>query len=92
MRTAMWIVLNADELTLLDQQDPSTANDGGFQNMLVGFQKGLRRGTSELKLTEDDVQRIARYAFDFKNGGWQTRLVGIFGRALGPNLGREPVG
>ena len=86
----MFIVLNADESALLDRQDQSTAGDGGFQSMLVGFQKALRRGTSELKLTEDDVQRIARYAFDFKNGGWQTRLVGIFGRTLGANLGRKP--
>ena len=86
----MFIVLNADEIALLDRQDQSTASDGGFQSMLVGFKKALRRGTSELKLTEDDVQRIAHYAFDFKNGGWQTRLVGIFGRTLGANLRREP--
>ena len=88
----MWIVLNADELALLDEQDPSTVNDGGFQNILVGFQKRVRRGTSELKLTDDEVQRVAHYAFDLGNGGWQTCLVGIFGRTLGPNLGREPVG
>lgn len=86
----MWIVLNAEEIVLLDRQDPSTASDGGFQSMLVGFQKALRRGTSELKLTDDDVERIAHYAFDLGNGGWQTRLLGIFGRTLGPNLGREP--
>ncbi len=87
----MWIILNADEIALLDKQDPSTAKEGGFQSMLVEFQQRLRRGTSELKLSDNDVQRIAQYAFDFKNGGWQTRLVGIFGRSLGPNLGRDPV-
>ena len=84
----MWIELNDDEIAMLDRQDPQTARDGGFQGMLVGFQKSLRRSTHELKLSDEDVERIARYAFDMGNGGWQTRLVGIFGRALGPNLGR----
>ena len=88
----MFIVLNSDEIALLDKQDSSTARDGGFQSMLVEFQKRLRRGTSELKLSEDDIQRIAHYAFDFKNGGWQTRLVGIFGRTIGSRLGREAIG
>lgn len=85
----MWIVLNEAEIALLDEQDPSTEKDGGFQSLLVGFQRALRRGTSELKLTEEDVERIASYAFDMKQGGWQDRLVAIFGRTLGPNLGRE---
>lgn len=85
-----WVVLNKEEIALLDKQNPSTASDGGFQSMMVDFQKRFRRATSELKLSEDDIDRIARYAFDMGNGGWQTRLVGIFGRELGPTLGREP--
>jgi hypothetical protein len=85
---AKWIVLNAEEIALLDEQDSATGGDGGFQSMLVRFQKDLRRGTSELKLADDDIERIGRYAFDMGNGGWQTRLVGIFGRSLGPRLGR----
>ena len=85
-----WVVLNDAEIALLDEQDRSTAKDGGFQNMLVGFQSRLRRGTSELKLSDDDVDRIARYAFEYGNGGWEDRLIGIFGRVLGPNLGRDP--
>ena len=86
----MWIVLNPDEIALLDRQDPGTAKDGGFQGMMVGLQRALRRGTSELKLTGVEIERIAHYAFDYGNGGWETRLIGIFGRTLGPNLGREP--
>lgn len=77
---------------MLDKQDPSTARDGGFQSMMVGFQKALRRGTNELKLTDNDIERIAQYAFDYRNGGWQTDLIGIFGRTLGPNLGRTGQG
>lgn len=86
----MWIVLNAEEVAILDRQDRATEGDGGFQRMLVRFQKALRRGTSELKLSEEDIERIAQYAFDYKNGGWESRLIGIFSRTLGPNLGREP--
>ena len=82
----MWIVLNKEEIALLDRQDPITARDGGFQSMLVDFQKRLRRGTSELKLSDDDIDRIRKYAFEMGSGGWQTRLVGIFGRTLGPQL------
>jgi hypothetical protein len=73
----MWVVLNKEEIALLDKQDPASSGDGGFQNMLVRFQKELRRGTSELRLSDDDKEQIARYAFDFKNGGWQNRLVGF---------------
>lgn len=84
-----WVVLNQEEIALLDKQDSSTGGDGGFQSMMVAFKKNLRRPTSELKLSDDDIERIARYAFDMGNGGWQSRLVGIFGRVLGPKLGRE---
>ena len=83
------VVLNADEITALDQQNPSTAGDGGFQRFIVGLQQKLRRGTSELILTDDDQEAIAHHAFDIGQGGFQTRLVKIFGRTLGPQLGRE---
>ncbi|MFN7979524.1 MAG: hypothetical protein U0P30_15430 [Vicinamibacterales bacterium] len=86
---ARWVVLEPHEIELLDRQDPASARDGGFQGFLVGLQKRVRRASRELKLEDDDIERIAAYAFDYKNGGWQTRLLGIFGRELGPNLGRE---
>ena len=84
------VELNAEELALLDEQDPATAGDGGFQRFIVGLQRRVRRGTSELILDDDDQEAIAHYAFDFRQGGWQTRLVKIFGRELGPELGRTP--
>ena len=84
-----WIVLNDDEIALLDKQDPATAKDGGFQGFMVDLQQRLRRGTQELKLTDGDIERIAQYAFDYKQGGWEDRLKAIFGRHLGPNLGRD---
>ena len=85
----MFIVLTPEEIALLDTQDPDSASGGGYQKLLVDFQKRLRRGTQELKLSDEDLERIAKYAFDYKNGGWQTRLLEIFGRALGSNLGRS---
>jgi hypothetical protein len=86
---AKWVVLEPHEIEILDRQNPSTAGDGGFQKFMVDLQKAVRRGTRELKLSDEDLERISHYAFDMKNGGWQDRLVGIFGRSLGPNLGRE---
>lgn len=87
---AKWIVLEPEEIAILDRQSPSTAKDGGFQHFLVELQKRLRRPSRELKLEDSDIERIAAYAFDYKQGGWEDRLKGIFGRSLGPNLGREP--
>lgn len=86
---AKWVVLNNAEIALLDEQDPASRGDGGFQRLMVDLQTGLRRSTKELKLSDDDLARIPKYAFDYKQGGWEDRLKGIFGRTLGPNLGRE---
>ena len=85
-----WVVLNDAEIALLDEQDSSSRGDGGFQRLMVDLKAGLRRPTKELKLSDDDLERIPKYAFDYKQGGWEDRLKGIFSRTLGPNLGREP--
>jgi hypothetical protein len=83
------ITLTAEELALLDRQDPSTESDGGWQGLLVELQTRVRRSDRRIVLSEEDVLRIARYAFDYGQGGWEDRLVGVFGRALGPHLGRS---
>jgi hypothetical protein len=82
------ITLNPSEIALLDRQDPMTERDGGFQKLLVDLQYSLNRKTGALALTDDLEEKISRYAFDYKNGGWEDRLKGIFSRTLGPNLGR----
>jgi hypothetical protein len=84
-----WVVLNDEEIELLDRQDPATARDGGIQHFLVDLQSRLRRPTQELKLTDEDLEKIPHLAFDMGSGGWETRLQGIFGRTLGPKLGRQ---
>jgi hypothetical protein len=84
----MDVLLTAAEIAELDKQDPVTASDGGYQSLLVSLQQRVDRGTGGLMLTADDLRRIPMYAFDYGNGGWEDRLVGAFGRSLGPRLGR----
>jgi hypothetical protein len=73
---------------VLFRQDPSTEADGGWQGLLVHLQRAVNLATGEMLLDGDDVERIARYAFDYGQGGWESRLTEVFGRTLGPTLGR----
>ena len=82
------IMLNTSEVEVLDRQDPLTERDGGFQKLLVDLQYSVDRKTGALALSDEHEEKIARYAFDYKNGGWEDRLKRIFSRTLGPNLGR----
>lgn len=84
----MRVVLTAEEIGELRRQNPSTAGDGGFQGLLVRLQKNVDASSGELTLSDDDLRRIPMYAFDYNNGGWESRLRRAFGRTLGPNLGR----
>lgn len=78
--------LNDVELELLRRQDPSTEQDGGYQQLLVLLQGEIEEGTNRIFLTRPVRARIRRYAFEYNQGGWQDRFVKIFGRHLGPNL------
>ena len=82
------VILNQQEVDALDIQDPATSSDGGYQGFLVSLQRKLNRETGELRLTDEDLLKIPRYAYHYKQGGWQNRLKSIFGRTLGPDLGR----
>jgi len=84
----MQIILNNAEIQLLFQQAPETRGDGGYQNFLTKLQNKTDRITGILELTEKDLERIHRYAYEYGNGGWETRLMEIFGRVLGARLGR----
>ncbi len=84
----MRIILTASEMSELFRQHPGTKGDGGFQSLLVKLQGRVNRATGDLLLTPALLERIPRYAFDYGNGGWENRLMAIFSRALGPNLGR----
>jgi len=75
-------ILTKDEMDELFRQDPTTANDGGFQNFMIRLQKQARRPSLEIRLDEDDIERIRKYAADSKHGGFQQRILKIFGRLL----------
>ena len=62
---------------------------GGFENLIRRLQKQVNHATAEIKLTKKDLEDIQRCAFDYKQGGFEDRLVAIFGRVLGPKLGRD---
>jgi hypothetical protein len=82
----MEVLLTSDEMGEIFKQAPHTARDGGFQGLLVGFQRRIDRTTGRLLLTTGDAYRIKTYAFRYRNGGWENRLRRAFGRTLGPNL------
>ena len=83
---AVDVILNHDEIKELLKQDPDTEHDGGWQGLLVGLQKRTNKTTGHLTLTAADLEQMQRYAFHYKRGGWQARLLAIFGRTLGPKL------
>lgn len=83
------VFLDSDEISILDRQDPRTASNGGWQQLQVNLQMKVQRPSGRLNLSDSDLEKIPRYAFDYKNGGWENRLMRIFQRSLGRNLGRD---
>jgi hypothetical protein len=76
-------------------RDDGANQTGGFQNLIRKLREQCI-GRSHVQgvpvvicdLDAGDQERIPRYAFDYKGGGWENRLKAIFGRVLGPYLGR----
>ena len=81
-----FLELNRDEIAELDQP---TRGSGGFQSFINRLQSKLNHATGTITLTDDDVADIQHHAFDYEQGGFQDRLLAIFGRTLGPKLGRD---
>ena len=80
------ITLSASEMRVLFRQDPRTESDGGYQGLLVGLQRKTNQSSGELTLSDEELEQIPRYAFDYGNGGWENRLKEIFSRHLGSDL------
>lgn len=89
MKVQLTVKLTKKEIEILDRQDPESRDDGGFQSFLVNLQKRLDRENRTIGLTEEDLKKIPRYAFEYGQGGWEDRLRRIFGRSLGPALDRR---
>ncbi len=62
---------------------------GGFETFLRKLQDQLNPATGAVKLSAEDLDYIPHAAFDYTDGGFESRLLKIFGRVLGPKLGRE---
>ena len=82
----MKVKLTVGEIEEINKQSPDSAQDGGFQSFLVQLHYRIDDDTGELELSDEDMERIQRYAFNYKNGGWQNRLKAIFARTLGNDL------
>ena len=85
----MNVTLSNGEMEILFRQDPRTERRGGYQSFLVRLQRNTDQPSGALRLTDSDLEKIPRYAFDYGNGGWENRLLGIFERHLGARLGRQ---
>jgi hypothetical protein len=82
----MIVILNQDEVAELFTQDPAQKSKGGFQGLLVGLQENYTANQGKLFVDPVTATKIRKYAFGYKNGGWQRRLLKIFGRTMGPEL------
>jgi len=80
------ITLDQREEDCLLQDRISSMSSGGFQQLLVSLIINYNRDTHVLCVTERQQERIKRYAFNYRNGGWQGRLATIFARHAGPEL------
>lgn len=76
----------AEQHVLMDTHGEGVRK-GGFQSLMKKLRSNLD-ATGALQLDEFDLERIPRYAFKYKGGGWQDRLLVIFSRTLGPDLAR----
>lgn len=65
---------------------------GGFQDLFRKLQSQLNQTVKTVKLTDEDLDRIPHVAFDVGQGGFEDRLVQVFGRLLGPGLKLPDVG
>jgi hypothetical protein len=80
------LYLTNGEAEVLLGVDPATRRKGGFQSLLCKLQDQLNNVTFEILVTDTDLERIHRYAFDYGNGGWENKLMAIFQRTLGRRL------
>jgi hypothetical protein len=86
MRKLHFLELNKEEKATLDR---AVNGRGGFEDFLRRLQKQVNHATRTITVSDEDLENIPRFAFDYKQGGWETRLTTIFGRVLGPKLGRD---
>lgn len=70
------------EIAELEQMSESGAKNG-FHRFMYQLWARLDDDTGEIELADDDLARLYRYM----NGGHRRKLLKVFGRTLGPDLG-----
>lgn len=73
------IKLNKDEYKELTVQ---IKGSGGFQSFFRELQNRINKSSRALTLSPEDLERIYRHKAHPERGGWQSRLLKIFGRHL----------
>lgn len=84
----MIVFLSDEEVAALFIQYPYDKDDGVFHSFLFHLQNKVNRYSGEIDLSSEDLERIPRYAFDYGKVRWEARMLAIFRRVLGPELGR----
>jgi hypothetical protein len=83
----IFITLDYQEYrNLIDPKWTRAKVPGGFQNLMKLCVLRTDRDTRIIRLTQDMMEKIHRYAFAYKRGGWENGLKAIFSRHLGPKL------
>jgi hypothetical protein len=83
----IFITLSYQEYrNLTDPQWTRAKVPDGFQNLMKLCVLRTERETHIIRLTHDMMEKIHRYAFAYKRGGWENGLKAIFSRHLGPKL------
>ena len=85
---AISLPLNDDKFDALIQRDPSS--EVGFQRLLATLQDNTDRRTKVRVLPVHLIETINRYAFDYRQAGWEHTLKRIFSRSLGDGLDQIP--
>src|SRR5689334_23008143 len=77
MATSYYVLNATEEARLLKRVN----GKGGFQSFMRDLQKSYRKGSQELPhLSDEDLDQMQRYAFDYRQGGWEDDLKTIFAR------------
>ncbi len=84
----MCIKLTAGEVKLLREVANGCHGRGGFQNLLLQLWYRVDDDSGELVVPRLLLERIYRYAFQYKNTTWRKTLRKVFRRTLGANLDR----
>jgi len=85
MRT---VFLSEREVEALDRPVRDVELDDGWRDLLARLQERVVRSTGLLHLDDRDLGEIPHYASDGSAPERAKRLLAVFGRVLGPTLGR----